>query len=188
MAAHRARWYGEKLRRTSASSVSPVNSHRCVLRLPFPSPFLFSFRNARLATGPLHAHPQRARASTAYIYIYKTLLPFRDRPDSPSCHVIDQHPDRAPSCFATKDWTTQKTVAKSPISTFIELRCSTDSQPPTTFLPSSPRFLFSFFSPSSLLSSPSPPLRPPSSNVDRVPTPHTTHPPRDSSVSAKGEA
>lgn len=182
MAAHRARWYGEKLR-TSASFVSPVNSHRCVLRLPFPPLFplplslLFSKRAPRHRP-PSRASPVRTRVHRVYIKPSPLSRPSRfaimprDRPAS----------DRA-SCFATNDWTTQKTVAKSPISTFIELRCSTDSPPPPppppTFLPSSPRFLFCPLSPR---------LRPPSSNVDRVPTPHTTHPPRGSSVSAKGEA
>lgn len=144
MAAHRARWYGEKLR-TSASFVSPVNSHRCVLRLPFPPLFplplslLFSKRAPRHRP-PSRASPVRTRVHRVYIKPSPLSRPSRfaimprDRPAS----------DRA-SCFATNDWTTQKTVAKSPISTFIELRCSTDSPPPPpppTFLPSSPRFLF----------------------------------------------
>lgn len=152
MAAHRARWYGEKLR-TSASFVSPVNSHRCVLRLPFPPLFplplslLFSKRAPRHRP-PSRASPVRTRVHRVYIKPSPLSRPSRfaimprDRPAS----------DRA-SCFATNDWTTQKTVAKSPISTFIELRCSTDSPPPPpppTFLPSSPWFLF--FVPSLLVS------------------------------------
>lgn len=123
-----------------------------------PPPFSSLFETRASPQAPFTRIPSaHARPPRIYIYIYKTLLPFRDRPDSPSCHVIDQHPDRAPSCFATKDWTTQKTVAKSPISTFIELRCSTDSQPPTTvssFVPSIP-LLFFFFVVPSLLAPPS---------------------------------